>query len=132
MVFQLIAKPAYATDLANGSKGDPVLVYREAGANAEQEVKIRRLAQDFEKSARVRIERIRNLSVLMRELSYEPEPDENKILNLQEEMNQLQATLNSDRIKLMLQIRKVLTGEQKQKLVQIMRETQGNKSSKPQ
>lgn len=103
-------------------KSDPVLIYREAGVNAEQESQIRRAAQDFEKPAKVRIERLSNLAKTLHDLSFEPELDENKILTLQEEMNQVQSGLNMDRIKLMLQIRRIMSLEQKQKFVQLMRQ----------
>lgn len=114
-----------------GQKDDPVLLYREAGADTAQEAKIRLMAHDFEKLAKVRLEKIRNLSKQMRELSYETEPDENKIFSAQEEINQVQSTLNMERIKLMLAIRKVLSSEQKQKLVELMRERQSTPTSKP-
>ncbi|MBY0357654.1 MAG: periplasmic heavy metal sensor [Candidatus Obscuribacterales bacterium] len=110
-------------------KSDPVLIYREAGVNAEQESQIRQAAQDFERPARVRIERLNNLAKALHDLSFEPEPDENKILSMQEEMNQVQSGLNMDRIKLMLQIRKFMSLEQKQKLVQLMRQKEAASKS---
>jgi Spy/CpxP family protein refolding chaperone len=106
---------------ASAEKKDPVLIYREAGANEEQEAKIRQFAQEYEKEAKVRIERLHNLSKQMRELSFDPELDEAKVLKLQDEINELQNTLNKDRIKLMLKIRGVLSPEQKTKLVELLK-----------
>ncbi len=101
---------------------DPLALYREAGASADQEGKIRLLASEYEKSARVRLQRIRNLSAQLKEASFEPELDEKKILGLQEEMNTLHTGLCMDRIKLMLSIRQVLEPEQRVKLVGLMKE----------
>lgn len=111
-------------------KKDPVLIYREAGANEEQEGKIRQLAKDYEKTALVRIERLRNLSKQLRELSYETALDEQKILTLQNEINELQSGLNTERIKLMVKIRSQLSPEQNEKLVEIMKERE--KQDQPQ
>ena len=80
------------------------------------------MAQEYEKSARVRIERLKNLSKQVKELSYEAEADEAKILQVQDEINQLQSTLNTERIKLMFRIRSILNNEQKAKLVSLLRE----------
>lgn len=124
-----LCMPAFAE---SGRQEDPVLLYREAGADTTQEGEIRQMARDFEKLAKVRLEKIRNLSKQMRELSYEAEPDESKILSAQEEMNQVQSNLNLERVKLMFAIRKVLSPEQRQKLVQLMRERQNAHASKSQ
>lgn len=110
-----------STEKSAGKK-DPVLIYRDAGASEEQESKIRSIAQDYEKVARVRVERLRNLSKQLRELSYQPAIDEQKVLTLQTEINELQSNLNTERIKLMVKIRSVLSLEQNEKLVEIMKE----------
>lgn len=104
------------------AKKDPVLIYREAGASEEQESKIRQIAQEFEHVAKVRVERLKNLSKQLREMSFQPSIDETKALAMQNDINELQATLNTERIKLMLKIRAVLSPEQNEKLVSIMRD----------
>ena len=103
-------------------KKDPVLIYREAGASEEQELKIRQIAHEFEQVAKVKVERLRNLSKQLREMSFQSAIDETKALSVQSEINELQATLNTERIKLMLKIRAVLSPEQNEKLVTLMRE----------
>lgn len=103
-------------------QADPLAIYREAGATAEQETKIRQLAGDYEKSAKVRLQRIRNLSNQLKEESFVADLDEKKILGLQEEMNTLHTGLCLDRIKLLINIRQVLDSDQRAKLVQLMRE----------
>lgn len=110
----------------SGDKRDPVLIYRDAGVNNEQESKIRQLAQEYEKAGRVRVERLHNLSKQMTDLSFEPELDEKKILALQDEINELQNSINTERIKLMLKIRALLLPEQKGKLVELMKEKEAN------
>lgn len=104
------------------AKKDPVLIYREAGASEEQESKIRQIAQEFEQVAKVRVERLKNLSKQLREMSFQPAIDESKALSVQNDINELQAALNTERIKLMLKIRSVLSAEQNEKLVSIMRD----------
>lgn len=113
----------------NSEKKDPVLIYREAGADAEQEAKIRQLAQEYDKEGRVRMERLRNLSKQMREMSFEPELDEKKVLALQDEINDLQNNLSKDRIKLMLAIRSMLTPEQRTKLVELLKEKENQRGT---
>jgi Spy/CpxP family protein refolding chaperone len=124
----LLAHTAEPEDGAE--KRDPVLIYREAGATAEQEAKIRQFAQEYDKEARVRVERLRNLSRQMKELSYEPEIDEKKVLTMQDEINQLQNALSTDRIKMMLKIRGSLNTEQRTKLVELLKEREQNQSNK--
>lgn len=112
----------FAAEGGAGEKADPVQIYREAGVNSEQEARIRQLAQGYENASRVRIERIRNLSKQLTALSYEPELDEKKILVLQDEINEIQIVMNTERVKLMLKIRALLTSEQKTKLIALLKE----------
>jgi Spy/CpxP family protein refolding chaperone len=120
----------YAADSENGTdKKDPVLLYREAGANPEQEAKIRQFAQEYDKEARVKVERLHKLSKQIKELSLEPEIDEKKILAVQDEINEAQNFLSTERIKLMLKIRSQLSPEQKTKLIELMKEKDAQPSA---
>lgn len=101
---------------------DPLSVYKEVGINNDQEAKIRQLSKEFEDSARVRDERVRNLMGEIFELSLQPAPDEATVLAKQDEMNKVQAEKATDRVKLLLNIRNLLTADQKQRLVTIMEE----------
>lgn len=101
---------------------DPLAVYKEVGINAEQEAKIRQLSKDYEDASRVRDERVKNLMGEIFELSLQPAPDEPTVLAKQDEMNKVQAEKATERVKLLLSIRNVLTAEQKQRLVTIMEE----------
>ena len=110
---------------SSADKKDPVLIYRNAGVNQDQEAKIRQLAQEYDKQGRVRLGRLQVLSKQMRDLSYDAELDESKLLSLQNELNEVQSAINTERTKLMVKIRGILTPEQKQKLVDLMREKDG-------
>lgn len=101
---------------------DPIAVYVEAGATSEQQSKIRKLAKEFETTARVKIERASNLMKKMQQFSMEPMPDEQLVLSTQNEINSLQADMANARIRLMLAIRSVLTEEQRQRLVALLKE----------
>jgi len=117
------AAPVYSQETGDPSaKADPVAIYQEAGATPAQQDKIRELAREFEKVAKVKNERIKNLQTQMRNLSLEPDPDEPKVLATQQEINTLLTDIANSRIRLMLSIRQILNGEQKTKLVQLIRE----------
>ncbi|MBX9690469.1 MAG: periplasmic heavy metal sensor [Candidatus Obscuribacterales bacterium] len=121
-IFLFLGSGALAAENeSDKSQKDPLSIYREAGVSQAQEAKIRELAKEYEKPAKVRLERLRNLSKEMRDLSFEAELDEKKVLALQAEINELQNSLNNERIKLMLEIRALLSAEQKASLVDIMR-----------
>lgn len=113
---------ACTTYFASAAETDPLAIYRDCGASGEQELKIRQLASEYEKSARVRLQRVKNIQQQLKEQSYCAELDEKKVLGLQEEINVLLSGLALDRLKLMLSIRQLLTTEQKEKLVQLMKE----------
>ncbi|MBY0552151.1 MAG: hypothetical protein K2W95_33030 [Candidatus Obscuribacterales bacterium] len=118
----LLLFSAFISSRTNAAETDPLAIYRDCGASAEQELKIRQLASDYEKSARVRLQRIKNLQQQLKEQSFCAELDEKKVFGLQEEINSLQTGLSMDRLKLMLSIRQSLNTEQKEKLVQLMKE----------
>lgn len=103
---------------------DPVARYVEAGASPEQVKKIRELGKEFDEHSKVRWQLLMNLQKQMREFSLEAETDENKVLAKQEEINKVVAEMSTERIKLMLKIRSILTPEQKQKLVDLMQQPQ--------
>lgn len=102
--------------------GDPIQIYREAGIDANQEQEIRRLAKEFEDLNKVRYKLMINLLKEMKNYSLQPEPNEKLVLAKQDEINGLQAEMATERIKLMLKIRQVLTTDQKERLVSLMRQ----------
>lgn len=121
----LLAPPmvsAQTTFDAGHPPRDPLAIYKEVGINTDQEAKIRQLSKEFEDASRVRDERVRNLMGEIFELSLQPAPDEATVLAKQDEMNKVQAEKATERVKLLLNIRNLLTAEQKQRLVTIMEE----------
>lgn len=100
---------------------DPTAIYAAAGANAEQLQAIRDEAGEFERAAKVRWELMMNLQKQMHELSLNTDPDEKRVLAKQDEISKAMAEMAQEKIKLMLKIRGMLTPQQKQKLVELMR-----------
>ncbi len=100
---------------------DPLAIYKEAGIDQEQERKIRILAKEFEDGQRVRLALFGNLLKEMRDLQFEPDPDERKVLAKQDEINKVQAEMGTERAKLVLKIRSILSFEEKQRLVTNLR-----------
>jgi Spy/CpxP family protein refolding chaperone len=105
--------------------GDPMSIYKAAGISQEQEMRIRQLAKDFEDQARVKAKRVAGLLQEMHELSLQADPEEKSVLGKQDEINQMTSEMATDRIKLLLSIRKTLSPEQKQKLITIMKDGSG-------
>lgn len=105
---------------------DPVAVYIEAGINKEQEGKIRQMAKDFEDMQGVRLKLMATLLKEMRALQLEADPDEKKVLTKQDDINKVHAEMSTDRVKLMLKIRGLMTPDQKQRLVQLIQERDKN------
>ncbi|MBX9878807.1 MAG: Spy/CpxP family protein refolding chaperone [Candidatus Obscuribacterales bacterium] len=126
VLLALLAAPSMVSAQTTFEGGqpqrDPLAVYKEVGINAEQEAKIRQLSKEFEDASRVRDERVKNLMGEVFELSLQPAPDEATVLAKQDEMNKVQAEKATERVKLLLAIRNVLTAEQKQRLVTIIEE----------
>ncbi|GEM_PF-2271665 len=113
-----------AAPAQGGNARDPVAIYIQAGATADQVQKIRDMSRQFEDMGRVRWQTLMNLQQKMRGLSLQPDPDEKTVLSTQDEINKVMAEMSTERIKLMLQIRGILTPDQKERLVAIMKERQ--------
>ncbi|HEY9784964.1 MAG TPA: periplasmic heavy metal sensor [Candidatus Obscuribacterales bacterium] len=121
--FAILAAPNMV--LAQGHPGggdDPMEIYRRSGVSQEQEVRIRQFAKEFEDAARVKEQTMVGLMKEMHNLSLQPDPDEKAVLSKQAEINQLNGEMSTERIKLLLKIRSILSKEQKEKLVSLMRE----------
>lgn len=103
------------------NRHDPLAVYREAGIDKEQEKKIRQLAKEFEDGQRVRLALMANLLKDMRNLQMQPDPNEKVALAKQDEINKVQSEMGTERVKLVLKIRSVLTFDEKQRLIENMR-----------
>jgi len=103
-----------------GPARDPIAIYRAAGCSPEQEAQIRELAKSFEELARAKGQQVVGLWKDMRNLSLQPDPEPSAIMAKQDEINKVNSDMATEKMKLMLSIRKVLTPDQKQRLVQLM------------
>ena len=86
-----------------------------------RKVKLRKLIKEFETAHRVRLKTLYQHMKDLRDLQLEPDPKEEVVLKKQEDINQVSNVIATERIKLMLKIRKVLTPQQKQKLVALVK-----------
>jgi Spy/CpxP family protein refolding chaperone len=104
---------------------DPIAIYREIGIGAEQETQIKQLVRDFEADITAKIDGLRKLMKEMKDLSLTPAPDEPAVLAKQDEINRAQNDISTERVRLLLKIRSLLSKEQKQKLVEMMQHQTG-------
>jgi|AGTN01.1.fsa_nt_gi hypothetical protein len=105
-----------------GPPQDPVAIYKQAGVNEEQEGEIRRLAKSFEDGQRVRLKTLVGLIKGMSDLQLQSTPNEDEVLAKQDEINKLSNEMATERVKLLLKVRKVLKPEQRDKLVALIKE----------
>lgn len=101
---------------------DPLALYKMAGINSEQEETIKSLAKDFESTQRVRVKSLVALYQQLKQIQLQPDPPDDQAIAKQEEINKLTGEMSTDRIKLLLKVRKVLTPDQRKKLIAIMTE----------
>ena len=103
------------------ANSDPLALYKNAGIDSEQEGEIRKLMKEFESAHRVRLKSLFGMIKQMRNLQLQPNPNEEQVLELQEEINKASGVIATERIKLMLKIRKLLSPMQRQRLVKLVR-----------
>ena len=111
-----------APQMVQSQAQDPLLIYRQAGASPEQQSQIQALGDAFEKSAGPKVAQARQLLKKIQEYSLQPMPDEDAVFKTQDEINQLQMDMATSKLNLMLEIRRVLTPEQRIRLVKLMKE----------
>jgi hypothetical protein len=109
----------HGTAIVNASH-DPMAIYRGSGVSPVEERKIRQLAQEFEGAQRVRAKLLSNLLEEMRELELNTDPDPKSVLAKQDEINKVSALMSNERIKLILNIREIMTFDEKQRLVETL------------
>ncbi len=110
---------------------DPLALYRMAGINLDQEEQIRKLAKDFEDAQRVRAKTAFAKYKELSELQLQPDPVEEEVIAKQEEINKVIAEMATERMKLLLKVRKVLTPDQRKKLVALLSDKNGPPSKAP-
>jgi Spy/CpxP family protein refolding chaperone len=99
---------------------DPLAVYQAVGASPDQMTTIKGHVDTFNNGQSQRGKALWSLMRDMHQLSLQPSPDENAVLSKQNEINQTGAAMATEKMKLMLKIRSVLTPDQRAKLVQLM------------
>lgn len=107
---------------------DPIEIYKKAGITEQQEEKIRTLAVEFENGMAAKADQVLGLLHEMRQLSGMANLDEKRIINTQKEINRLQGEMSLERVQLLINIRRMLSAEQREKLVKQMEKS---RSSKP-
>jgi Spy/CpxP family protein refolding chaperone len=100
---------------------DPMGIYKEAGANEAQIQQITNNAHDYEKIARVMQKRAHDIQTRMHAISLQPLPDEKAALSTQSELDHLISEISAARIKMMVKARQILTPDQREKLITILK-----------
>jgi Spy/CpxP family protein refolding chaperone len=101
---------------------DPMEMYIAAGADADQEKKIRRLTDEWHKGADEKFRKIMQLIVKLHTLSRSPDLDEHEILDTQANISKLQTEMAMDKVHLLIDTRRVLTKTQRIKLVDLLQQ----------
>ncbi len=126
------APPAVnAQDAPTAQQHDPAAIYIAAGADKDTVTKIRQLAADFETKARTNYKTLMTSVGDMQKLSLEPNLDEDKILATQDSINRITADMANDRIKLLVSSRKLLKPEQRDKLVELLKQRRAQQGQAP-
>ncbi len=119
----ILTSPAVqAQSTSPGTTRDPLSLYINAGANPQQISKIKSIIQGFMNEQDQKAQALWELIHDMHDLSFQPAPSLSVVMAKQDQINKSSAEMANAKVKLMLQIRDVLTLPQKQRLVQIMRQ----------
>jgi Spy/CpxP family protein refolding chaperone len=116
----LVPAEGQSLPTSKSTNKDPIALYVEAGADKEQQSKIRDLVKQYEEGANVKAKDAMALFKKMKSLSLEPDLNETEIMLTQDQINKVQAEMATDRNRLLMRIRKTLTPEQRIKLVSLM------------
>lgn len=116
--------------LAQGA--DPLSLYVKAGIDASQHAQIMDMASQMEQANIGRANEILDLIKTIRALTLQPDLDEKKILATQNKINELHNAMEIERLKLNMKVRKILTPEQRMKLVSILKEERSSQTNSKQ
>jgi len=108
--------------LTSAANADPLDIYREAGISKDQELKIRHMAKEFEDVQRVRLKTLYGHFEDMQDLQLKPDPTQDEVMAKQTQINSLRNEIANGRVKLLLEIRAILSPEQKEKLVSLLKD----------
>lgn len=127
----LVAMLLLTNNAVHAQEQDPFAIYVKAGIDPTQHAQITELATQVEQTNIGRSHEIMNLIKDIRVLSLQPDLDEKKILAAQSKINDLQGAMVLERLKLNMKVRKLLTPEQRMKLVAIIKEQRAMPSPVP-
>ncbi len=120
-----------AANVVHAQEQDPFAIYVKAGIDPSQHAQITELATQMEQANIGRSLEIMDLIKDIRTLSLQPDLDEKKILAAQNKINDLQGAMVMDRLKLNMKVRKLLTPEQRVRLVSIIKVQRSMPSAAP-
>ncbi len=132
VLVPLTALMLLAPNAVRAQEQDPFAIYVKAGIDPSQHAQITELATQMEQTNIGRSHEIMELIKEIRTLSLQPDLDEKKILAAQNKINDLQGAMVIERLKLNMKVRKLLTPEQRIKLVAIIKEQRAMPSAVPQ
>jgi len=112
-------------------RADKLAMYRATGIDKEQESKLLALTKEYEDVMLPKAKTLVQLLSEMQGLSLQPDPDQNTVLSKQDEINKVNGDISNERLKFSLKMRNVLTPEQKEKFVQLMKESYGGANGSP-
>jgi Heavy-metal resistance len=121
-IFQL------TPSMVQAQGADPLSVYVQAGIDPTQHAQITELASQLEQTNIARAHEIMDLIQNLRVLSIQPDLDEKKILATQNKINDLQGAMATDRLKLNIKVRKILSPEQRVRLVSAIKQQRATPS----
>ncbi len=105
---------------------DPLDQYKQCGINKDQELKLKQTFQQFKDwQAKKGLEHDK-YEQQMRQLSLMPEVEENRLLAIQEQLNKINSDYSIRHVKLVYELRRILTPQQRQKLIASMKASLAN------
>lgn len=131
LLGSLVAFMLLAPNAVHAQEQDPFAIYVKAGIDPSQHAQITELATQMEQTNIGRSHEIMELIKEIRTLSLQPDLDEKKILAAQNKINDLQGAMAMERLKLNMKVRKLLTPEQRMRLVAIIKEQRAMPSVGP-
>ena len=129
LALSLLGAQGQPTAGSVAANRDPLAIYKATGISKEQEAKLNDMAKSFQDSLAAKAKTMAECLSDMRKYSLQPEPDRAAVLAKQGEINKINSDVASQRISLMLDMRAVLTPEQKAKFVQLLQQPPGRSAA---
>ena len=138
----LVAASCWITNLSFGSapnmvlaqdggtqlpqQGDPIALYKQAGIDEKQQQQILALANAYEGAEDKKAHEVIGYIKQLRALSLNPDLDEKAILQTQSNISKLEAEMAMDKMRLLIDIRRVLNHDQRKRLVELIQKQRSN------